>query len=779
MRIKECWLTRYGPLAELGRILFSDFTLIFGENESGKTLLVDAFIKMLFKRKSEIATFTGVERVNESPEGYLILEVKGEELKLPEAGDIASITGISAEDCRSVFIVRNSDLKVPDERAFYTSVTDRLTGIHSVAIERIRKKLQEAGKLTNPTSDAQLSDREDFGKVKTAFKQAQNLLYQIKELNQQAQEEGFGDLERRALSYEQQIQEVDFHLEQMELANKREIYENAQGALAELRDALDTLNALENFDDEGMDSWRESHREIERFNGEIQDLDSSAKEVRKQLVEIRDTHKKAQAEYLRDQERKRAVDELQTDINVHKRRHEQVVTQTRVASAVGRTALVSATILLASVISLILSDIHLLQFITIGSGLALILLSAWWLYTSWLRASLSGELERLRLDAAKCGILGDDVEHLLSSLEEFIYQFDEERQEVERLNQQVETNENELKKTTNQIQANCGEVEKHQGVIRKISEVSGVSDLESYAAEVHRKANTWRDRDVQVARLKEILGLEKLPKGETIEVWEEKAQEFADFADKAIGVTFEREEFETIRTNRQELGKKSTDIHEQLSDFRRELNLISVEANSLLSSREVLPCDTLVDLFGITHKVEAFIDQIEQRKDLAIGTISLFERIAEREAEKVGELFGVESPVSKYLNVITGGVYEEVDFDRSSNQLRVRKSDGKTLFAYQLSGGTYDQMYLAVRLALAERLLQGEQGFLILDDPFLTSDTRRLRKQIDILHEFVKSGWQILYFSVKDEVRDQLAEDIRKKKVAIHELISIHRGGVV
>ena len=60
MKIKECAITRYGPLPDLGRRTFTEFNLIFGENESGKTLILDAIIKMLFSKKSEFNKFHGI-----------------------------------------------------------------------------------------------------------------------------------------------------------------------------------------------------------------------------------------------------------------------------------------------------------------------------------------------------------------------------------------------------------------------------------------------------------------------------------------------------------------------------------------------------------------------------------------------------------------------------------------------------------------------------------------------------------------------------------------------
>ena len=67
-----------------------------------------------------------------------------------------------------------------------------------------------------------------------------------------------------------------------------------------------------------------------------------------------------------------------------------------------------------------------------------------------------------------------------------------------------------------------------------------------------------------------------------------------------------------------------------------------------------------------------------------------------------------------------------------------------------------DQLYFAVRVALGSKLLPDEKAFFLLDDPFIKSDTQRLKKQLGMLLELSRIGWQVLYFSAKDEVKNML-----------------------
>jgi len=84
MRIKEFSIRRYGPLPDIGRVALGNFSLIYGENEHGKTLTIEALIKLLLHQQRLKDLFRNIDRVDENPDGYLIVEDEsGEEIKLP------------------------------------------------------------------------------------------------------------------------------------------------------------------------------------------------------------------------------------------------------------------------------------------------------------------------------------------------------------------------------------------------------------------------------------------------------------------------------------------------------------------------------------------------------------------------------------------------------------------------------------------------------------------------------------------------------------------------
>jgi hypothetical protein len=50
--------------------------------------------------------------------------------------------------------------------------------------------------------------------------------------------------------------------------------------------------------------------------------------------------------------------------------------------------------------------------------------------------------------------------------------------------------------------------------------------------------------------------------------------------------------------------------------------------------------------------------------------------------------------------------------------------------------------------------MQGDTAFLILDDAFQHSDWERRPALVDTVFDLAKAGWQTIYFSMDDNIRD-------------------------
>jgi len=168
-------------------------------------------------------------------------------------------------------------------------------------------------------------------------------------------------------------------------------------------------------------------------------------------------------------------------------------------------------------------------------------------------------------------------------------------------------------------------------------------------------------------------------------------------------------------------------------------------------------------------RLKNFISENNNKRDSINEILNIIDDIEKEEDEKVLKLFESKDAisVSGIFNMITDGYYNEVIYDKNNEGsiLKVKRNNGEIIDVEKLSGGAYDQLYLAVRLALGEKLLNSEKGFFIMDDPFIKSDIERIERQMNALKKICNIGWQILYFSCKNEIKDILSNDIKNGNI--------------
>jgi len=144
--------------------------------------------------------------------------------------------------------------------------------------------------------------------------------------------------------------------------------------------------------------------------------------------------------------------------------------------------------------------------------------------------------------------------------------------------------------------------------------------------------------------------------------------------------------------------------------------------------------------------------------DLAIETIQDL-------SEEIYDSFGsvLNEKVSAIVNKITDGKYSEVKID---DQLRVMVKKGNSFVTMEyLSTGTIEQIYLALRLTIAD-ILMSEQLPVVMDDIFVTYDNNRLQETLSCLGEY--TGRQIIIFATNSGIKDMFdSMNIRCNYIAL------------
>ena len=146
-----------------------------------------------------------------------------------------------------------------------------------------------------------------------------------------------------------------------------------------------------------------------------------------------------------------------------------------------------------------------------------------------------------------------------------------------------------------------------------------------------------------------------------------------------------------------------------------------------------------------TIKEKKALNEMElEALDLAIDTIQDL-------SEEIYDSFGsiLNERVSQIVSKITDNKYTEVKID---DQLHVMVKKGNSFVNMEyLSTGTIEQIYLALRLTIAN-ILMAEELPVVMDDIFVTYDYHRLNETLSCLGEY--DNRQIIIFATNPGIKD-------------------------
>jgi len=771
MRIKEFLINRYGPLSYDSPVRLGEFTLLWGENERGKTLTIDALIKLLLG--TNVRDFERIDRVEEYPSGYAVIEDnEGQEVKIPDNGSLTSVAGLSTFECRNIFIIRNSELMIEREGQFYTEVTDRLTGLRTKEIECLQGILQDLGELTPGGSFRNRGNK----KLKSRIDAARHTCGNIKALMERVEREELDGLEKNVVEKEKEIANIERQLLQLDEARKRERYEKGKEALKKLESARQELEQLEIFNNDDSELWQECENTINSANTRKSECNQKLKE-NEALLQSKTKERQAKE---RDSqvlsEHKRQIDNtVKPSLENYKEENERLA-----ARATSRKFwdMASITSVALFAVSLVVSAIGRVVPLYVLTGILLLATVFAWVNRfrfQITRERLAKLLASINLSLSKYGLNSDSVEGILSNIQKLEDNHTKMSEELLEMKQQEAVLEDRIKNWREKdIPQEERDIRNSQEKINDIMSKSGVKSLSEYRNRLQSRRACENSIDESVSILGSHFNKISDTLSENIASWQQEIGALETYKDKSQQVHYDENTVTSLNAQRDGARGELADLNRAMESFRKELEEIEKEAQWILEVEAGhVPCSTTVDLDPTCRKLEKFIDDNERNQKNILSVLEILEEIKDEEQEKVSELFGEQSAITEHYRDITSGLYEEVLFSQQG-KVQVKRRDGKLIEASRLSGGAYDQLYFSIRLALGDKILKGNSGFFIIDDPFIKADPGRLSRQMVMLKSICKKGWQIVYFSAKGEVKETLAEDIAKGNVDLIEINNVY-----
>jgi energy-coupling factor transporter ATP-binding protein EcfA2 len=727
MRLKSLFMGHFGlfrgRLVEFGPGL----NLIFGPNESGKTTLVDAIVVSLLARSQKKggslksiprALAPLKERYGTDISLQMMVEHHGQKAEFPSPRNFQDRWDLGWDELRAIFIAREGELDLAtgsarEFRNWWSSLKGKLLGFE----EEPRKVLSKIAAEANLTDNLGLTviqkdRREEIQKKLDWFSENEERIMALRELVRQDR-----DLEAREKRLAGQVEAAEQGLRKSKLLRAKGTYDRMKQAQARLAEEF------ARYSEKDAREWEKLAQEMEKQSARVQWL-------RQQREKEESKHRQA---IERAAELARRVNALSRTLQAAAEKEQElaevvVADRKRQAGAVPPWAPWACwAVALLSLMLGVHSDILGLLLFGVGLvGLALLLT-----YLLHRQSRIMGQFVQRRDGLIRwgheVGLNAETVPDLLKKKMEIQQQRDELEGQRKEMEAQLPKLTKAVDDLARQEKARLAEVERARQKIRHLRDRMGLADLEALEQKLKGKKELLGDVEKKFkSSLRELLGAEEGAWSRELDRLKELEEVVPTEDAAAVG---------TLADQLEDCRRQKRDVFEQLTGLTAEL-------------KAHFGCQRLEEVLWKVEDLRGELEDLDTLEQAGQKVRETFERVLQQSDGILDDIIGGEE-VCRRFRKITGDRYRSVSMD----DLNLRITDDRDRqwdFAH-LSSGTRDQLLTVLRLVLAERRLGGK-GFLILDDPLVNSDRRRLGEQMDLLGRLAREGWQILFLTAQDEI---------------------------
>ncbi|GAB7011658.1 ATP-binding protein [Halorubrum trueperi] len=755
MKLTDIQIDRYGPLPRFAHECESNFEVFYGPNESGKTLLLEAVLKLL---EPDIETaIPHVSRVDESPSGHIVVETAGTERKLGDGSVLSDLIDLSPRHLRNVFVIRDSDLQLRDEHEFYDSVTQQIGDLHTNEIDAIQSRLVERGRLTS-VGGRGLSSARSRGNAAAVRDEAVDLAGDIRTYITDAEANDIASVEREAVAVTTELRRCEDELALQEAAETWDTHATLTERLTTYREATEPLD--DEVSRSTLDELEHLDRAIAAADDEIADLESKRASLREERTQLKTEKESVEAELTPLETRAADVDEVERALASFREAHGEAVGSSRGMRFAKRTALVGLG--MGGVAAIVGSAIAGVLLAVIGGAAA-----GWYGLQHRSVTAAEREQERVLQRAQDAGLDAAGIEEIAPAIGAFRDEVVGLRDRRDELERQLQVTDQLVDERDGDLQTEREDRRSNRERKRELLQRVGAADIEGYRKRVNTQETLEGKRNQAAQSLTDALGTPPTTEPDPevkIRYWASELDALvADVDEHGDAAEYDPDRLATLREQRERLTQRRDTLTGQLETHERRLRglddrIQDLSAKPFLGESVSLPARSMDGLRDVVHELDLLIARIERDADIAREALDIFDGIQSEEEQKISDLFGAESRAAAAFRTITDDRYTGVTYDADGRALQVHRDGQEVLTPQQLSHGTTEQLYFSARVGLAEQLLSSEPGFFLLDDAFLPADRTRLREGFDVLRELADDGWQILYFTAKDEVGTDLVE---------------------
>lgn len=219
-----------------------------------------------------------------------------------------------------------------------------------------------------------------------------------------------------------------------------------------------------------------------------------------------------------------------------------------------------------------------------------------------------------------------------------------------------------------------------------------------------------------------------------------------DILEVKNGLLYEESEVENeVYNSEEEILNEIKLKNNDLLNIEKEIK----DVEYLISSKE-LTCRSLFLIDEEIAEVKGKIKSLEKKlKGIEIAT-----NYMEKAFKELQKSFGpvINKKVEDIFKDVTKGAYKDLRVSEDYNLVVKDTKSNKIMDASYLSSGTYDQIYLALRLGIIDIIFEDKKVPIILDESFTQYDDNRLKIMLDIIYKRVYKNQIILFTCQKREI---------------------------
>lgn len=784
MRFKSLHIKEAGPLKDK-KIHFKDVNLIVGNNEEGKTTLMDILIQTLFGKK--IPYNKGLWNERFDFEGKAEVETEGEK------------PGPEELKYNSLFIIREGDMKWQGKSSGKREMLSK-----DMWNDDIREVLYGSDEVYSKINKKAV----ELMGVSPGKGWMLKLLSNLEELDgvierETGRTEEFKRNESQIAAARKQLAGIENELEGMTDARKvsaslsdKELIERYFKKTDEWNAVREELEALRKKD---LDSVRQEWEKLERSAAEM-DKEIAGRDISRASLETRKKEKRNTMESVRGR-----IEGLRVNLNdieldrkkkiMERENGERILAENRerlsgkgfrafrramTVLAVSFFALTAAAGTFTLLIFLKAFPWEMDVLVPALSGTAAFL-SAWvFLLVRMVRSSRMKK--KLAESDNQWGGLLQQIRYSIENLEKEAGRLQEQMngylEEMNDLNCEIKEMENgtetfELEKRKKDLEnsrtrlgelarshRSLGElnrqIEKRETLAEKQEDLS--LDMKDVTARLNKKYGTDSASFLreELKKLKEEIGQLPADKNYNEERFERLLNDKDRLGDELSQKLRENERIkaEVLTKTGEALKNVPKDVKRDFLDaFYSEIGILDLKGD-------------LFNVYALGGRVKDMIMRVKEDMCLA----GLFLITLDKVQSDIGALIDGVLNTDRFraaVEKLTNGNYRAVEAREEGDEFRFYLSNAKDeAFEFStLSTGTRNQVYFAIRLALAAHLFRDQRGVFLLDDAFLSFDEGRRKSAAELLGEYAQEGWQVVYSAVNEKNMEDVFDGVFGKKL--------------